>query len=70
MKAKQTTYAGIGSRQTPGHILSAMEQLGKSLAEQGWVLRTGNCQGADQAFQRGANTVNPKLVELFLPWSG
>lgn len=67
MKAKQT-YAGIGSRKTPSAILGRMEQLGHSLARQGWVLRTGNCLGADQAFQRGANAVDPKLVELFLPW--
>ena len=70
MQAKQKTYAGIGSRKTPGHILSAMEELAGSLANEGWVLRTGNCQGADQAFQNGANAVNPKLVELFLPWPG
>ena len=68
--SKQATYAGIGSRKTPSSILRRMEQLGQSLARQGWVLRSGNCQGADQAFQRGANVVNPELVEVFLPWPG
>ena len=66
----QKIYAGIGSRQTPSHILRHMEAIATSLALQGFVLRSGNCQGADQAFQRGANAVNPKLVELFLPWPG
>ena len=70
MHSKKATYAGIGSRETPGAILDQMEQLGRSLAEQGLVLRTGNCTGADQAFQRGANSINPKLVELCLPWPG
>ena len=51
-------------------MLDKMEQLGRSLAEQGLVLRTGNCTGADQAFQRGANSISPKLVELCLPWPG
>ncbi|MEK7700353.1 MAG: hypothetical protein AAB332_08095 [Planctomycetota bacterium] len=68
MHSKKATYAGIGSRETHSAMMGKMEQLGKSLAEQGLVLRTGNCSGADQAFQRGANSVNPKLVELCLPW--
>ena len=66
----QKIYAGIGSRQTPSHILRQMEVIATILALQGFVLRSGNCQGADQAFQRGANAVNPKLVELFLHWPG
>ena len=70
MHSKKATYAGIGSRETPSAVLGQMEQLGRSLAEQGLVLRTGNCPGADQAFQRGANSINPKLVELCLPWPG
>jgi hypothetical protein len=63
-------YAGIGSRSTPGHILVIMQQLATRLATLGWVLRSGNCCGADQAFQGGANQVDPKLVELYLPWPG
>ena len=62
------TYAGIGSRVTPGNILVTMQQFGKALALEGWTLRSGNCTGADQAFAKGANEVNPQLVELYLPW--
>ena len=68
-QSARPAYAGIGSRKTPGEILSLMQELGQAFARQGWALRTGNCQGADQAFQAGANSVNPSLVELFLPWS-
>lgn len=61
-------YAGIGSRGTPPGILSVMELLGSVLCDIGWTLRSGNCQGADQAFQRGANSIDPNKVHLFLPW--
>jgi predicted Rossmann-fold nucleotide-binding protein len=54
MQGSKATYAGIGSRETPQNILARMEQLGRRLAEQGLVLRTGNCRGADQAFAHGA----------------
>jgi hypothetical protein len=62
-------YAGIGSRQTPPHVLSLMEALAARLAADGWVLRTGLSPGADQAFYRGAMS-GAGDVELYLPWSG
>lgn len=62
----QPVYAGIGSRETPGQTLTAMEQLAHVLAARGWVLRTGLAGGADQAFYRGA--VGQGAVELYLPW--
>jgi hypothetical protein len=37
-------------------------------ASQGHTLRTGNATGVDQAFARGANQIDPTLVELYLPW--
>lgn len=49
MQTKKIIYAGIGSRETPNTVLITMEQLGQSLAQQGWLLRSGNCFGADQA---------------------
>ena len=70
MQSNKRAYAGIGSRETPQSIIARMEQLGRRLAEQGLVLRTGNCQGADQAFAHGADAVAPHLVELYLPWPG
>lgn len=61
------TYAGIGSRKTPGHILSVMRSVAEYLAKEGWVLHTGACIGADQAFAEGALKAGG-TVHLFLPW--
>lgn len=63
------TYAGVGSRQTPDHILLEMEQIGRRMAEAGWVLRSGGADGADSAFERGCNAVGG-LREIYLPWRG
>lgn len=60
-------YAGIGSRKTPGYILSTMIAVGEYLAEKGWTLNTGACIGADQAFVKGA-LKKGGTVNLFLPW--
>lgn len=66
--SKQLVYAGIGSRETPPEILAQMESIGEELARQGVFLRSGNAKGADQAFAKGANKVDPKKVILYLPW--
>lgn len=57
-------YAGVGSRRTPNHILTLMACLARALRYEGWVLRSGHADGADQAFEAGAAHV----AELFLPW--
>jgi len=46
-------YAGIGSRQTPPQVLRVMDAMGYHLAPR-WDLRTGGAQGADMAFEAGA----------------
>lgn len=62
-----TSYAGIGSRETPPEILHLMTRIAQKFASLGLVLRTGACTGADQAFMRGA----PRdLTELYVPWQG
>lgn len=58
-------YAGIGSRKTPVGILEIMTETAKALEARGWTLRSGNAEGADQAFQAGT-----KKAEVFLPWPG
>lgn len=60
-------YAGIGSRETPPEILAVMEALGTSLGSAGWTLRSGAADGADSAFERGADRVGG-AKEIFLPW--
>ena len=62
-------YAGIGARKTPIDALAIMREVGLRLAEQGWTLRTGGAQGADQAFLEGCLRAAPR-VELMLPWPG
>lgn len=58
-------YAGIGSRETPGEILSIMTALASKLEKYGWILRSGHADGADMAFEKGC-TKN----EIYMPWRG
>lgn len=48
------TYTGVGSRNTPQHILVVMENIARVLSRKGYVLRSGGASGADSAFERGA----------------
>lgn len=57
-------YSGIGSRETPEHILNIMSKIGKSFAEKGLLLRSGGAIGADTAFERGCDVVKGKK-EIF-----
>lgn len=70
MSDQVRAYAGIGSRKTPDNVIHVMEDMGEALAKLGFILKTGNAQGADQAFARGANRVDPHLIWLYLPWKG
>lgn len=55
-------YAGIGSRDTPEHILQLMRQIASKLEEQEYVLRSGGAKGADSAFEKGVrNAVNKEI---------
>lgn len=62
-------YAGIGSRETPKHILDMMSDIATLLAIDGHICNTGAALGADQAFANGANKVRG-AIELALPWNG
>lgn len=61
-------YAGIGSRETPKEALNIFEIIGEYLANQGYTLRSGHAEGADQAFENGCDKVTG-LKEIYLPWS-
>ena len=65
-------YAGIGSRQTPLHILARMRLIGRLMAEHGVSLRSGAAHGADSAFEAGALDADPAnpLMSIYLPWEG
>lgn len=58
-------YAGIGSRETPGHVCSLMTKIAEYLAIRDFTLRSGGANGADTAFEEGA-----EAKEIFLPWKG
>lgn len=56
-------YTGIGSRETPEHILELMTRIATILSEMGYTLRSGGANGADLAFEEGATS-----KEIYLPW--
>lgn len=60
-------YAGIGSRSTPPEFLNIMTQAASELSQHGLILRSGGADGADSAFEAGAE---PGKKEIFLPWRG
>lgn len=60
-------YAGIGSRQTPDHILELMAELARYLAGKGWILRSGGAAGADQAFEHAAGGGEIFTAHGFIP---
>ena len=47
-------YTGVGSRNTPPHILAIMTNLATKLSTNNYVLRSGGAKGADSAFEKGA----------------
>ena len=69
MPKNEIYYAGIGSRETPIHVLNTMTKLGKFMAELDFVLRSGAAPGADSAFEDGCDLGSGKK-EIFLPWAG
>ena len=62
--------ACIGSRETPPDILRWMENAGREIVRAGHTIVSGNAVGADQAWARGGNSMDPTKVELILPWWG
>jgi hypothetical protein len=62
-----SSYAGVGSRETPDDVLEVMETLGYYCAEgdEPVILRSGGAIGADQAFERGCDRAKGEK-EIFL----
>ena len=44
-------YAGVGHRNTPENVRNMMTNIGSQLAQMGFILRSGNAIGADQAWE-------------------
>lgn len=55
-------YAGIGSRETPYHILKIMSRLSILLEDYDYILRSGGATGADYAFEKNVSSKN-----IYLP---
>jgi ribA/ribD-fused uncharacterized protein len=69
------TYAGIGSREIPPAEIARMEAIGALLQRRGWTLRSGGAEGADSAFERGADRAAQEdgqtvRKEIYIPWNG
>lgn len=62
-------YAGIGSRETPPEVLEVMQVCAAKLALAGWELHSGGADGADSAFELGANE-SRGAKQIHLPWQG
>ena len=58
-------YAGIGSRTISREVAERMTNVAKILSDNGYILRSGNAEGSDQAFALGA-----ERAEIWLPWYG
>jgi hypothetical protein len=61
-------YTGIGSRKTPGDIMSIMHDVASYLESRGAILRSGGANGADSAFESGI--YDASMMEIYLPWPG
>jgi hypothetical protein len=61
-------YTGIGSRQTPEHVINIFKNIGYSLAKKNIILRSGHADGADIAFEYGCDKCNSNLKEIYIPW--
>ena len=62
-KPKERWCTGVGSRETPAHILELMYKLSSKVSSRGWGIRTGNARGADEAFRSGAGN----KLQVFSP---
>lgn len=61
-------YVGIGARDCSEPYLTIMYNIGATLAQQGWTLRSGGAIGADTAFQKGCESTNG-IKEIYIPWN-
>ena len=62
-------YTGVGSRRTPEFATNLMFEMAVYLGKLGLTLRSGHADGADIAFENGADSINASK-EIYIPWSG
>lgn len=61
-------YTGIGSRDIPKEYFNLFTRVGKYLAKEGYILRSGRADGSDTAFEIGCIIGNGKK-EIYIPWN-
>ena len=54
----------IGSRETPDEILDLMGSLAIKLSHEGYTVRSGGANGADECAEEAS------FIEIYLPWNG
>src|SRR3990167_3476548 len=59
-----TILTCIGSRKTPSQILTEMIKIGSFCKEHEIIVRSGHAEGADWAFEKGAQ----QLCIAYIPW--
>lgn len=62
--SRQRYYTGIGSRETPLLVALTMTAVASMLRKKYYKLRSGGADGADTAFEVGADN----FMEIFLPY--
>ena len=60
--------AAIGTREKSDWRTEVCQKLGRWVVQCGHTLHSGNAEGSDQDYARGANSVDPSRVHLHLPW--
>lgn len=68
MNKKINRIACIGSRDIDEEQKELAFKIGKSLAEKGIQVASGNAFGSDEWFGKGVNSVDPELLILYIPW--
>jgi hypothetical protein len=61
-------WTAVGSREVPTDIADLQVLIGKHMTSKGYILRSGNANGSDHNFQRGAQAVSPPHCDIYLPW--
>lgn len=61
---RKLIICGVGSRETPQHILDEMFKVGEWIRKEKHTLRSGHAPGADWAFERGAQ----ERCIAYIPW--
>jgi predicted Rossmann-fold nucleotide-binding protein len=58
----------IGTREPSREKFELLRDIAAYLARKGHTIATGGAYGCDQAAMEGASSVNPQLLQVFLPW--